>query len=114
MADAPQIKLEYGEHRQQQVVFIRFAYNRHLVDDLRNTLPVRWSRTQGCWYAVKGKFDLNMFFNQFKGKIWIDYLAIKFKEHTPPRQLKPPGKPSDKLNSVKAQLSPSVSAQIHA
>ncbi|WP_303924742.1 site-specific tyrosine recombinase/integron integrase [Draconibacterium sediminis] len=77
MNTLPQIKLEYGEHRQQQVVFVRFAYNTEITELLRNIFPLCWSNTKGCWYITKEHFELNRFFQELKGKAWLDYSALK-------------------------------------
>ncbi|HYQ58459.1 MAG TPA: site-specific tyrosine recombinase/integron integrase [Draconibacterium sp.] len=79
MNTRPQIKLEKGEHRQQQVVFVRFAFNREISELVKDTLPVRWSRTHGCWYIARENFDLGIFFATLKDLAYIDYSALNTK-----------------------------------
>ncbi|WP_430973669.1 site-specific integrase, partial [Sunxiuqinia rutila] len=112
MNKRPQIMLEYGEHRQQQVVFVRFAFNREISELVKNILPVRWSRTHGCWYVARENFDLNQLFQQLRGKIWLDYSALKPNKNKSPQQEAAPAKSSYNLNAVKVRLSANVKAQI--
>src|SRR5689334_22471974 len=38
-----------GEHKGQQVIWLRFPYNADLVADVRN-VGARWSQSEKCWY----------------------------------------------------------------
>ncbi|MDB4582578.1 phage integrase N-terminal SAM-like domain-containing protein [Draconibacterium sp.] len=77
MSTRPKIKLEYGIHRQQQVVFVRFAFNQDIINRLKETTPARWSATKGCWYILSEKLKLNSFFESFKGIAYINYSELK-------------------------------------
>ena len=77
MNTRPQIKLEYGTHRQQQVVFIHFIYNRELAERIRKFEGVNWSQSQTCWYFKRKDFELGPFFEAFKELAYIDYAALK-------------------------------------
>ncbi|TDO01426.1 tyrosine-type recombinase/integrase [Sunxiuqinia elliptica] len=112
MNTRPQIKLEYGEHRQQQVVFVRFAFNREISELVKSTLPVRWSRTHGCWYIARENFDLNHLFQYLRGKIWLDYSALKPNKNKHPQQEPAQTKRSYNLNAVKVRLSANVKVQL--
>lgn len=72
----PQIKLEFGEHRHQLVVFVRFTYNHDLSERIRKFEGVRWSQSQESWYFKRNDFDLGDFFEAFKDLAYIDYSAI--------------------------------------
>lgn len=73
----PQIKLEYGKHRQQEVVLIRFEYNLPIINRLKEMEGTRWSRSHGCWLIAKEDFDMGSFFERLKALTYIDYSALK-------------------------------------
>lgn len=77
MTARPQIKLEFGEHREQSVVFIRFDYDPEIIDRLKRSMQALWSQSKGCWYIVREKFDLNLFYLEFKELAFIDYSDIR-------------------------------------
>lgn len=82
MDTRPQIKLEYGEHRQQPVVFVRFTYNREIINRLKERTPALWSQTKACWYIKKEEFELHSFFANLKDDAFIDYSRLR-KSPTP-------------------------------
>lgn len=62
MKSHPQIKLEYGEHRDKAVVFIRFKYDPEIIDRLKRSIPAAlWSKSKGCWFVSEGEFNLKSF-----------------------------------------------------
>ena len=73
----PQIILEFGEYRQQSVIFIRFAYNPDIIKRLKETSPARWSQTKACWYILKSDFHLDKFYQALKEFALIDYSSLK-------------------------------------
>ena len=76
MNTRPQIKLEYGIHKQQHVVFLRFEYNTDIINRLKETMPARWSATNGCWYIFKDDFHLDTFSKSLKDIALINYSEI--------------------------------------
>jgi len=94
----PQIKLEYGEHKQQAVVFAGFMYNREIIDRLKQSTPARWSVTKKRWYIPRNKFELNTFFVNLKDLAFIDYSALKNKpaENTDLQNRTPEKPPTNK------------------
>jgi len=75
----PQITLEYGTHRQQDVVLIRFEYNRPINERLKELFGARWSHSHGCWLIDIDDFQLGLFFEGFKDLAYINYSALKIK-----------------------------------
>ena len=73
----PQIKLEKGFHRQQEVVMMRFDYNLPLQERLKGLFDVRWSRSNGCWLVDANDFDLGILFNGLRDVAHINYSALK-------------------------------------
>ena len=77
MNTRPQIKLEYGTHRQQEVVLVRFEYNQVIIKRIRELFKTRWSRSHGCWLIAVDDFDLGLFFERLHDLAYIDYSALK-------------------------------------
>lgn len=46
-----QLKVETGIHKEQDVIFIYFPYNRDLIEQIKQLLPVRWSASKRAWYV---------------------------------------------------------------
>lgn len=77
MITRPKIKLEYGEHRQQKVILIRFAFNFAIKEKLKQILPVIWSRELNSWYVLENDFKFNVFYLHIEALANIDYSALK-------------------------------------
>jgi integrase/recombinase XerD len=77
MSTLPSIKLAKAVHRKQEVVLLKFAYNRHLIDTLKQIEVSRWSQIKSCWYIPLALFDLNVFLEIFRGKARVDYSTLK-------------------------------------
>lgn len=78
----PEIKLENGEHRQQPVVWVRFAYNSQIIEHLKQTSLARWSSTKRCWYVYEKNFNLYQFYETFSRIIFINYSQLKRNKKT--------------------------------
>jgi len=79
MNKLPLIKLRYSMHRNSDVVLIEFAYNASLISLVRQFESTKWSQSKKCWYILHSDFELNAFFEAFKGKAYLDYSALKNK-----------------------------------
>ena len=77
MHKKPEIKLEHGHHRDQEVVLIRFDYNTRLIEEVRKLPGSRWSQTKRCWYVPVNNFHLDTFLNKISGIANIDSSNIK-------------------------------------
>ncbi len=82
MTTRPQIKLEYGTHRQQEVVFVRFEYSRPIMERLKELFGAYWSRSHGCWLIGAEDFNLHLFFEGLCNWAYIDYSALKQQQQT--------------------------------
>lgn len=56
-----QITYEIAKHKEQNVIFIRFAYSPELNTWVRSLAGVKWSSTQKAWYVLDNKTHRNMF-----------------------------------------------------
>ncbi|MBD81466.1 MAG: integrase [Crocinitomicaceae bacterium] len=70
------ITLTKGEHRKVPVIFIEFNYNKEIIN-LCKQLKARWSNTNKKWYVDANLFNLNSWFEAFKGTAWVNYSSIK-------------------------------------
>jgi len=77
----PQIKLEYGTHRQQEVVVVRLEYNLPINEKLKQLFGAYWSRSHGCWLIGVEEFNLSVFFQLMNPLAYIDYSALKKQHH---------------------------------
>ena len=71
-------------HRQQAIVKATFAYDRELIDLVKKQEGARWSQSLKTWDFIKKDFQLNRFYQSFKGKVFIDYSQLKYESHTTP------------------------------
>lgn len=77
MRNKPEIKLDHGHHRDQEVVLIRFDYNLKLIEQVKKLPGSRWSQTKRCWYIPADDFQLDIFLNKTSGIADIDSSNIK-------------------------------------
>lgn len=87
----PSIKLDYGTHRNKQVVFVKFSMNNVLIRELKKIKSATWSQTKRTWYIPKDVFDLQNFTERFKNIALIDSVAL-----------------NEKLNDIKTNISGEV------
>ena len=79
MTTRPQITLEYGTHKRQKVVLIRYNFNRIINDRLKELFDAWWSNSHGCWLIGQDDFELGPFFEGLKDLAYINYSALKIK-----------------------------------
>ena len=80
MNTRPQITLSKGHHRENDVVFIQFAYDIELIKKVKVIENSRWSFSNKVWYINEDEFELNHFFNHFKNQAYIDYSGLSEKK----------------------------------
>jgi len=73
----PKIVLSNENHRNQNVVALRFDKDWDLIKLVKTIPGVRWSQSKKYWYIFKEGFNLNETFNILKSKAFIDYSALK-------------------------------------
>lgn len=45
------VEYALGEHREKDVIFIKFAFNKEIVAETRKLVGARWSASRSCWYV---------------------------------------------------------------
>ncbi len=76
MQNKPIITLRPGEHRNENVVFFMFEYNKELISVLKLKLKAHWSATNKCWYLFWREFNLNTVFQVLFPLSFVNYQAI--------------------------------------
>ena len=108
----PNITLQKGTHKNQDVIRIEFPYNLKVMDVLRQNTSATWSRTLGCWYTAEAGFKLNNFFEMFRGKAWVDYSGLKNGNSLNTNSKPAKTKPRYNLKTVKSRLPADTKSQI--
>ena len=70
------VVLTKGFHRGNDVVFIKFAWNKELIEIVKQLEGTLWSKSNGCWYAKADDFNFQKTYMAFRGRAWLDYSAI--------------------------------------
>jgi integrase/recombinase XerD len=73
----PTITLTFDEHRNHEVVSLRFAKDYKLIDQVKSIPGAWWSQSRKFWYIVKGDFNLGTVFDVLSPVAYLDYSAIK-------------------------------------
>lgn len=67
MEKLPTIYLEERYHRDSAKIFIKFTYNKKLVDFIKTIRGMYWSATLKSWYIKKSKENLLLIYDSFDG-----------------------------------------------
>lgn len=59
MLDKKIIKITSGFHRNQNVLFLHFEKEFHLIEELKLQVNAKWSQTNRCWYCSNTSVHLN-------------------------------------------------------
>jgi len=84
----PTIKLSLKNHRNKEVIYFDFKYNRLLIELIRSFHGVCWSKTLYGWYIARNLLTAQMY-NQLKEVAEVDYSSIKKEELEIATQIKP-------------------------
>ena len=95
----PNINLKPGEHRGKNVVFVKFNYDRGLINLVKAIDGMRWSKNKQCWYMEKECFNLSTFFNALKAFSNIDYSALGVKNKGSEEK-----KPAPLVENIKVEI----------
>lgn len=94
------IKLTYGRHRGNDVVFMSFDRDDTLLKEVRARVNILWSQTNKKWYAQRSEFELGAFFVALKPYAYIDYSALNSLQAILPQET------GEKRQVVQAQVVP--------
>jgi hypothetical protein len=78
------IHLSTDNHRNKEVVTIRFDYSLKIVNLLKQNFPTRWSQTKKCWWIERKDFD----FEKFKEVFASNKISFDRKNKQPVKRLK--------------------------
>jgi site-specific recombinase XerD len=57
----PEIQYSKGEHQGKKVIFIRFEYNKDLIERIKKLSGAKWSASNKCWYVPQNQTYLTLF-----------------------------------------------------
>ena len=70
------IHLIPGVHKNRDVIFLEFPYDKELISAVKTQTQASWSQSKGKWYIFAGEFDRYQFFKSMEERVWIDYTAL--------------------------------------
>ena len=73
----PKLTLSKGLHENRKVVFLAFAKDYRLIQEIKKLPGATWSQSQGKWYIPDEQFDLSETFESLKELFYIDYSLLK-------------------------------------
>jgi hypothetical protein len=48
-----QVSYDYGTHKGQAVIYLRFEYDRTLIEETKKLTGASWSQSQKAWYVLE-------------------------------------------------------------
>ncbi len=94
------IILEPGIHNGKDVVFVKFNYDKEIIDKIKTIGGYKWSQSHKYWYLPKSEFKLNTFFNTLKPIAFIDYSKLQVESKNPSSKEQNREKPKKKEKVV--------------
>lgn len=76
MKQLPIINVSSGLHKNNRVLFLKFAFNKQLIKQMK-LIQADWSQTQKVWHIPNNKENLNLLFERFRGVAWLNLKALK-------------------------------------
>jgi integrase/recombinase XerD len=73
----PKITLAYDEHRNREVVSLRFEKDFEVINKVKTIPGAEWSQSKGWWYIFKEDFNLGKVFDVLSPVAYLDYSALK-------------------------------------
>lgn len=71
------LRLIPAVYKNQAIVKAHFAFDKDIIALVKTQDGARWSKTLRTWYFPKADFNLNTFYQGFKGKVFVDYSHLK-------------------------------------
>ena len=74
MPQSREIVLSSWNHKGQEIILIKFSYDRFLSDRIKEIKGAKWSRSLNSWYFLKATFELGSFKKHFDKHVSIKLL----------------------------------------
>ena len=84
MTALPQIKLSRDYHDGKDIIKIEFAFNRALIERVKQLSGARWSFSKRYWYVPSQDFRLSDLFMAVRGAAFIDYSLLRKNQFVKP------------------------------
>lgn len=75
--ELPQVLLSQVYYKNQLQISVKFAYNRDLIDIVKQLKNIRWSKSLKIWYLENNSENLTALLHIFKGHAVIDFSNFK-------------------------------------
>ncbi|MBX2947508.1 MAG: tyrosine-type recombinase/integrase [Cyclobacteriaceae bacterium] len=64
-------------HRDMNCLALFFPKNQEIINHVKKIPGIKYSATHTCWYLQETKDAWGMIYDGLKGKVWLDYTAVK-------------------------------------
>jgi integrase len=72
-----QVSYDYGTHMGQAVIYLRFEYDRRLIEETKKLTGASWSQSQKAWYVLDTGSYRKMFAWESQTAVWDCVLSSK-------------------------------------
>lgn len=69
------------QHKGEQIIALRFAYNRSLIASVKRIPLIRWSQSKKCWYLKQNAFKLDSVKALLPSDVYLDTAAPALAEN---------------------------------
>lgn len=66
------IYLESCEHKEKNIISVKFEYDEEIKNILKNIVKANWSSSKKFWYVLNTKKNIDILFESFKNIAWLD------------------------------------------
>ena len=80
MSNLPKVVLAHKTHRKELKILIQFDYNQQLINTLKSTPHIYWSKSLACWYTSASPENLTILENLFKNIAQLDTSKLSKKQ----------------------------------
>jgi len=80
LSNLPKVVLAHKTHRKELKILIQFDYNQQLINTLKSTPHIYWSKSLACWYTSASPENLTILENLFKNIAQLDTSKLSKKQ----------------------------------
>ena len=80
MSNLPKVVLAHKTHRKELKILIQFDYQQQLINTLKSTPHIYWSKSLACWYTSASPENLTILENLFKNIAQLDTSKLSKKQ----------------------------------
>lgn len=80
LSNLPKVVLAHKTHRKELKILIQFDYHQQLINTLKSTPHIYWSKSLACWYTSASPENLTILENLFKNIAQLDTSKLSKKQ----------------------------------